>query len=363
MGYFQKKRNALIVQELKEEYGITIIPEGATGLTECPENRSGIGVYEKAAEPVLELAKQLAVSAGNYNALSQPAWTVTMEGVAVTAEQLVNRTNGAFLLNTRTGTHTFGVMADLNPVDNSFPAATNIAAMAWAIMSYVTQKHYLEKIDESLAEIQKTVSEIKQFIEQDKQSQIEADLFLMHEIIDNIQDIKLNPDLKSMKLNQVSMIQREAKRNIVFYEKIIRDGLENYEKQKKKGVEKKQIEELRQAYWYYNLSTQIYALSLIIEAVLSDNLSVDNLKKLKHDLQKHDAGYSELCDTIIGTVYGHRYNKLSAKIGIAFSDTLGFLGRVSERTPLEKTMIDDKLQEWGETGRQGIVQSALLNGH
>ena len=76
-----------------------------------------------------------------------------------------------------------------------------------------------------------------EFLENDKQSQVEADLELLREIADNMDAIKENEDLMQIKLTQFAAVQRD--RSVI--SKHIKNVFDEGELEEKSNVQKMHV--------------------------------------------------------------------------------------------------------------------------
>ena len=167
----------------------------------------------------------LAVSKIGYEALNKTAYSIKFNGETVLPNQLYRKKNGSYISNLKGEDNSWGKQTDVDPLDFTKEKSAMVAGAAFAAASVATSQYYLKNIDEKLEELQKITKRVLEFLEQEKQSEIEAEIKFLSEVFNSLTLIKDDDALRQSKLNQVSAIERESTANAIFYEKEIRSGL------------------------------------------------------------------------------------------------------------------------------------------
>lgn len=230
-----REKNEIEVSELNN---LTRIVDKENGITISqfdgeliPDEESLIPVPDNLASYVsvaLQGVPGLATNAINYSTLNNTLYTVSFNGRNVLPEELYKKGNGHLISNLKGDGSHWGKQTDIDSFNTDFAKNVTIASSVFAVAAVATSMYYMKNINDKLADLEETTRSILEFLETDKQSQIEADLELLREIADNMETIKENEDLMQIKLTQFAAVQREAKRNIRFYRKQIHSSLRTY---------------------------------------------------------------------------------------------------------------------------------------
>lgn len=312
---------------------------------------------------------QLAVSKIGYDALNQTAYSIKFNGTNVLPNQLYRKNNGSYISNLQGEGKGWGKQTDVDPLDFTKEKSAMVAGAAFAVASVATSQYYLKNIDEKLEELQKVTKRVLEFLEQEKQSEIEAEIKYLAEIFNSLSLIKDDDALRQSKLNQIAAIERESTENIFFYEKEIKKLINEYEsKNSKKKVEKELISRLVAAYYYLNLSMRANGLSKLLEIYMVDGLKKQYIQNKRDEIQKN-INRASLVDDLIATkipeIDGKRIGALVKK---GISGALNYLGDSLELSPIGGYKLDEKLHdlsyiEAGKTEKQSEEKVARILEH
>ena len=348
------KANQELADVLKEEYGMEIVPYDGGELLANPGSMIPVPSDVAAHLSVVTSAiPTLTANAITHEALGKTAYSITFNGKDVLPDQLWQKKNGSYISNLKGDGSSWGKQTDIRAIDNTAAQGAAVASSVFAVAAVATSMYYMKNIDDKPASLQATTKQILEFLENDKQSQVEADMEILKDIAENIDSIKDNDTLKSVKIEQFSALQREAKRNIRFYEKQIRSSLESYiAKKKKDKKEQPPLEQLRKNYLYYRICLQEYALSKLIEIQLTDTYEKSQLSRIRTEIDDLSSKHKNLISQLLTDIYGHHLGSLGAKALKGLSNSFDFMGGVIEKTPLGKTELDEALIHLGEqTGK------------
>lgn len=347
--------NTDIAEILKDEYGVELIPyEGKATHTLIPVPK------DVAAElsVVTSAFPTLAANAAANDALGKTAYAITFNGKDVHPEQLWQKKNGSFISNLKGENGNWGKQTDINAIDNTAAQGAMVASSVFAVAAMATSMYYMKNINDKLADLQENVQDVIAFLENDKQSQIETDMETLRDIANNMQSIKANKDLKQVKLQQFSALQREAKKNVRFYEKQLRASLDKYVANKKDKKEKSTLQKLKKEYFYYRICLLEYAISKMIEIQLTDSFSETQLQNAKSEINKMSDKHKTLNNQLLSEMYGHHLGSLEAKAMRGLSNSLDFMGGVVRATPLGKTEFDETLIKLGKQSGSVVKNKA-----
>lgn len=330
------KENGITVSQFEGE----LLPGDGT-LIPVPDN---LASYVSTA---LQGVPGLATNAVNYNALDRTLYTVSFNGRNVLPEELYKKGNGHLISNLKGDGNHWGKQTDIDSFNTDFAKNVTVASSVFAVAAVATSMYYMKNINDKLADLEETTRSILEFLENDKQSQIEADLELLREIADNMDAIKDNEELMQIKLAQFAAVQREAKRNIRFYRKQIHSSLRTYTSKNKKKKQNRSFNKLRADYEYYRFCLVEYAISKLIEIQLTDGYSADELDTAREELKNLNEKHQELNKHLRSKIRDFHFGKIQAKALKGLSSSLDFLGNVVYETPLGKTELDEALISLG----------------
>lgn len=277
------------------------------------------------------------------------AYSVTFRGRDVLPGELFKKNNGSLMSNLKGENGKFGKQTDINPMDVIEEKGALAASSVLAVAAMVTSQYYMKNIDDKLEDIQANTKRILEYLEHDKQSQVEADLEILKDIADNLEEIKANQSLKSVKIEQFAALQRDAKRNIKFYEKQIDVELQDYVSGKKDDDDgNAPLDLLKKDFFYYKICLQEYALSKLIEIQLTDSYDEGRISNIRKEIDEMSDKYKCLTNGILNDIYGYHIDSVTGKVLQGISKSFGFVGNLIEKTPIGSTGIDENLNKLGE---------------
>lgn len=207
----------------------------------------------------------------------------------------------------------------------------------------------LVSIEKRLNDIAKMQEQILSFLEAEKESEIEADVETLVDVInkykynwDNEQFINSNHKL-------IGDIQRTAKKNMISYQKAVSSIINSNQLIVAQSAVKTHLNDLLKKFKYYRLSLYSYSLASFIEIILSKSFEEDYINEIKKLIEKHNFTYLEIYAQ--SSVYLEKLTNSSIEtnvmkgLGDASKVIGGFLGGV----PLIKdTQVDKFLKESGD---------------
>lgn len=220
-------------------------------------------------------------------------------------------------------------------------AAINPATMMMAVSLF--------SIEQKLGEIERMQKQIISFLEVEKESEIEADVEILSNIISNY---KLNWDNECFVTSNHKLvldIQRTARKNMNGYQKKVAEILNS----KKLVVVQNQINstlrDLQKKFKYYRLSLYTFSMASMIEIMLSGNFKEEYITGIKEEIEKLSSAYRDLfeqCSVYLGKISGVSVETNVLKgIGAASKAVGKFIGSI----PLVKEgQVDEFLQDSGK---------------
>lgn len=276
--------------------------------------------------------------------------TVAGEGLFRLANAAVGDTlkvakNGNFwgAFKTADGASKFAQLQAAGPLQ-----ATNSMVMpiAPATMMMAVALFSIEQQLGNIAEMQK---KILSFIEIEKESEIEADVETLSNIIEKYKHNWDNEQFISSNHKIVIDIQRTARKNMVSYQKKVRDVIKEKKLLVLQNKIKTTLDELMKDFKYYRLSLFTFSMSSLIEIMLSGNFKEENILSIKEEIQKLSFAYRDIYGEC--SVYLESMEKSSVESNLlkgvsATSKAVGkFIGSIPK---IKDGQIDERLQEAGE---------------
>lgn len=219
-------------------------------------------------------------------------------------------------------------------------------AVAVAIMS----------VNMKLDQIQKTQAEILQFLQQDKESELEGSINSLSDILEQYRFNADQSSWKSSKLTSVTGIKATAENNIIFYRKEITKVLEKQKTIHSRHSAEKLKTEVEHQFRYLQLSTYLYAYSSFLEVLLSGNYSEDYLDHMSEKIRDYStqyrldytACYDQLEKYMSDNVQAVAFNNIG-KISKAAGETIEKIP-VIRRGPVDEALISagNKMKGFGE---------------
>ena len=191
---------------------------------------------------------------------------------------------GAF--KTATGSSKFVQLKAANPVvvTSKMAVGVNPATLMMAAALFAIEKE--------LSNITETQRQIVTFLQNEKESEIEADVITLTDIITKY---KFNWDNERFIASNHKMIcdlQRTARINMISYQKSVSQVLSS--KQFITTNVNSSLNDLLKKFKYYRLSLYVFSLSSLVEIMLSGNFLEANINKSISDIDKASKEYRQL---------------------------------------------------------------------
>lgn len=171
--------------------------------------------------------------------------------------------------------------------------APQIISGVFSIMSIVTGQYYMSQINNNLQKMEKEISDIKQYLKDDKKSKLLSREEFLRTTQDSLNYILENDMQKLSTITSIQKIKIDSLADINFYKMQINNL-------KDLSAEKDKIEEilmniyekceLISEYWY---SLYLYCFAIYLEALVSQNYNQDYLKILKEDISEKCKTYKD----------------------------------------------------------------------
>ena len=249
------------------------------------------------------------------------------------------------------------VMARFKPVDD-VTSTTKVAMKAnpATIMMAVA----LYSVEKELGQIEEMEKQIIEFLESEKQAEIEGDVITLNEMLSKYKHNWDNDQFVNSNHKLVCDIQRTARKNIIFYRKAVEEGMKENKILVSDGKLNSKLQDLQKKFQYYRLSLYSYSLASLSEIMLSGNFGEGYIKEVVQEVEKYSDEYLKLyegCSQFI--------EKLSDKsIGINLKKGVGnaskSLGKLIGNIPkVKEGKIDTFLLEKGDSIKDSALEISL----
>lgn len=208
-------------------------------------------------------------------------------------------------------------------------------------------------INKKLNAILEAQADILNFLQQDKESELEGAINSLSDILGNYRYNNDNEVWMSSQLTVSSVIKGKAEHSIIFYRKEIANALQKQESLHSDQKANKLKEKLQHDFKYYQLGVYMYAYSSFLEVILTGNLEKTFLEHIKEKIDEYSYQYR--------LDYSQCYEKLEmySKNSIQ-NKVLGGIGNISKLAGekianipvISKGPVDEALIEAGEKVNQ-----------
>lgn len=207
----------------------------------------------------------------------------------------------------------------------------------------------LFSIEQQLGNIAKMQEKIFSFLKTEKESEIEADVETLSNIINKYKHNWDNEQFIASNHKMVIDIQRTARKHMNSYQKRVRDTIKDKKLLVLQSKIKTTLDEMIKDFKYYRLSLFAFSMSSLIEIMLSGNFKEENILAIKEEIQKLAFGYREVFEEC--SVYLEKLEKSSVESNVlkGVSSTSKAVGKFIGSIPkIKDGQIDEFLQDSGE---------------
>lgn len=169
----------------------------------------------------------------------------------------------------------------------------HIVSSVFSVMSMITGQYFMAQINSNLSRIEKEVSEIRRFLEDDKRSKLQSEEEFLKMTQKTIRFILDNEVQKQSILTSIQKIRMDSLASINFYKmqiNNIKDDLEKKDKAEDIINNIKNVCSLVSEYWY---SLYLYCFAVYLEPVVAQNFDADYLDILKADIVERCKEYKK----------------------------------------------------------------------
>ena len=171
--------------------------------------------------------------------------------------------------------------------------APQIASSFFNVTSFITGQYFMSQINRGLSDIKTDTEKIKQFLEDDKNSTIQAAIDELNEIVNHLPFIAENPDRVNLKLQRLSAIQATVNKYINMSQKTISSARQEFKNSDKGVTIKKRINSVVNAMTQYRVLVDVYCQSKLIEIYLNKILNTEELTLYRDELNHFINSYTD----------------------------------------------------------------------
>lgn len=294
MGDVVKMNTAGEVAPVDEEDALLEVTHGL-----LMDVRTTLDSKKTMSVPIAELATLGAGVSSLIPALNTVTQTITIakDGLYTLANAGVGDVlkvakNGNFwgAFKTADGASKFAQLQAAGPISATTQtvAAFNPATMMMAVALF--------SIEQELRKIEDMQKQIISFLEIEKESEIEADVESLMDIIKKYKDNWDNERFVSGNHNQVLTYQNRARKNMLAYQKKVTEIIGKKQFMVAQTNVKQIFANLEKKFKYYRLSLYIFSLSSLMEILLSGNFKESYIVGIQDELREMTETYRSLFD-------------------------------------------------------------------
>lgn len=248
---------------------------------------------------------------------------------------------GAF--NTADGGSKFVKLKGADSVSATSTVAlkANPAMMMMAVALFV-----IEKEVEGIKNMQK---EILSFLQIEKESEIEADVITLTDIVTKYKDNWDNERYIASNHKMVCDIQRTARKNMIAYRKLLSERLKSKQFLVMPDKMNTILTEMLKEFKYYRLSLYTFSVSSLAEIILSGNFKTENINSAINEIRSNSDEYRDLFAKC--SVYLEKLSKGSVETNVlkGIGTASNAMGKLIGNIPkVKEGQVDEFLIESGQ---------------
>ena len=200
-------------------------------------------------------------------------------------------------------------------------------------------------INQKLEQIEDTTREILQFLQQDKESELEASVNNLADIFDHYRFNSDNDLWKVSQLTVVTTIKGKAEQSIIFYRKEIEKAVRETSRLHANYQVDKVGRKIQHHFKYYQLGVYLYAYASFLEVMLNGNFQKEYLdyisEKLREYSQQYRFDYTEIYDRLESYAKSSVETMALKGIGKASKGIGSAIGKIPvvSRGPVDEALI------------------------
>ncbi len=238
------------------------------------------------------------------------------------------------------------VMAKLEAVD---PVTATTKTVSGVNPATLMMAAALFSIEQELGKIEDMEKQILSFLEIEKESEIEADIITLNDIIKKYKHSWDNEHFIVSNHKLSCDIQRTARKNMISFQKAVAEAMKEKQFLVAGAKVNSMLQDLQKKFQYYRLSLYAFSMASMLEIMLSGNFKEENIQGAIVEMEKYSDEYRELfteCSSFLESL-SKKSIETNVKKGIgSASNALGkFIGNIPK---VKDGQLDEFLQEKGE---------------
>ena len=225
--------------------------------------------------------------------------------------------------------------------------ATSVTQMPFNPVTAMTAAA-LFSIEKKLDSITETSQQILSFLEREKESEIEAHLETLCDIISNYKFNLENELFVSSNHSLAVNFKADARGHMISYQKKLQELLHGQKHLSLKARVQPTLKELQKDFQYYRLSLYTFSMSSLLEVILSRNFDEQYISALRSEIEAFSMDYRELFSQCSGFLEKKSHSSLGANVLKGVGSTSHAVGKLIGSIPvIRRGQADEFLQENG----------------
>lgn len=203
-------------------------------------------------------------------------------------------------------------------------------------------------IEQQIKGIEKMQKQIFSFLENDKESKIEADVDVLCKIIKTYKHNWDNEHFVASNHKMVLDIQRMARGNMLSYKKEVAEILDSKKLLIAQSKVHSTLNDLQKKFKYYRMSLYAFSMASFVEIILGGNFKEANILETKNEIEQISLEYREIFTRC--SVYLEKMMSLSVEANVlkGIGTASNAVGKLIGSIPLVKEgQVDEFLQDSG----------------
>ena len=207
----------------------------------------------------------------------------------------------------------------------------------------------LVAIDKRLDAVQAMQTEILDFLREQNEASLRADLTTLSDVMQDYRFNWDNPTFCTNKHLQVQEIRRSAEKNLLLYQRQVEQALSQVKKHPTDDEQRRTLAAAGGGFHYYRMSVYLYAFASFLEVTLLGNFRSDYLENVYRKVEAHDAQYrafyADCHDRIAEIASDSAESKAVKGLAGARRAVGGLIGKIPV---ISRGQLDENLQASGE---------------
>ncbi len=211
----------------------------------------------------------------------------------------------------------------------------------------------LFSIEKQLGEIEETQKRILNFLEIEKESEIEADVETLSELIKKYKYNWDNDSFITSNHNIVLNIKRTALKHMNSYRKKVKDILNTNNAIVSQMTVSSELKNLKKTFEYYRLSLYAYSLASFVEIMFNGNFSEGYISAIEKEVEDHAITYREFYSKCYDYLKGINSASVETNVLKGIGDAGKALGNFIGSIPwIKEGPVDEFFQDMGKQLRK-----------